>query len=202
MKAPDLLLAALEIALNRYLGLEADAVAECAALSGRAIALHAIGPEWTFFIEFHAGGVRVLPTMPREADVAVSAAPLQLLRQGLKSAGGASSLPQGLKVEGDTALLTQFQKLLARVGFDPEELAAKYLGDAAAHRLVQGMEKIFGWGRKTAQTLALDTSEYLREETRDLARREDVEEWMDAIDRLRDDAARFEARLELLEARA
>ncbi|HVT37082.1 MAG TPA: SCP2 sterol-binding domain-containing protein, partial [Nevskiaceae bacterium] len=168
MKAPDLLLAAVEVALNRFLGLEADALAECAKLAGRAIALHANGPEWTFFIEFHPGGVRVLPTMPRTPNVSISATPLVLLRQGLH-AGSGGALPQGLTVEGDVALLTRFQELLARVGFDPEELAAKYLGDAAAHRLVQGAEKLFGWGRKTAQTLALDTSEYLREETRDLA---------------------------------
>jgi ubiquinone biosynthesis protein UbiJ len=48
----------------------------------------------------------------------------------------------------------------------------------------------------------LDTAEYLREETRDLARKIDVEEWMEAVDSLRDDVERLEARLRRLEAPA
>jgi ubiquinone biosynthesis protein UbiJ len=60
---------------------------------------------------------------------------------------------------------------------------------------------VFGWGRRSAGTLALDTAEYLREETRDLARAADVEEWMDAVDAVRDGADRLEARLQRLEAR-
>ena len=85
------------------------------------------------------------------------------------------------------------------VGFDPEEFMAKYLGDAAAHRLHQGLKTLFGWGRRTADTLALDTAEYLREETRSLARASDVNDWIDAVESLRDAADRVEARLERLE---
>ena len=57
------------------------------------------------------------------------------------------------------------------------------------------------WARGTADTLALDTAEYLREETRDLAHRADVEEWMDAVDGVRERADRFAARLQRLESR-
>ncbi|HSW12506.1 MAG TPA: hypothetical protein VLI06_06665, partial [Solimonas sp.] len=64
-----------------------------------------------------------------------------------------------------------------------------------------GLRKLLDWGRQTAQTLGLDTAEYLREETRDLARAADVEDWMNAIDTLREDADRLEARLRRLEER-
>jgi ubiquinone biosynthesis protein UbiJ len=56
-----------------------------------------------------------------------------------------------------------------------------------------------GWGRNTASTLGLDTAEYLREETRDLARGSDAAEWMDNVDLLRERVDRFEARIEKLE---
>src|SRR3546814_12369427 len=84
--------------------------------------------------------------------------------------------PQGLRVDGDVELLRSFNRLLAQVGFDPEEFAARFVGDAAAHRLNQGLQTLFGWGRRSADTLALDTAEYLRDETRDLARGSDVAE--------------------------
>jgi len=201
VSAPALLCAGLEVALNRYLRLEADVVGACARMAGRSIALRIDGLGWTFFIEFCEGGVRVLDTLDRAPDVLVSGPPATLMRLAWQVSQRESGVPQGLQVEGDTELLTRFNRLLAQVGFDPEEFAAKFVGDAAAHRLNQGLKKFLGWGRQTAATLGLDAAEYLREETRDLARAVDVEEWMDAVDTLRDDAARLEARLRKLEER-
>lgn len=199
MTAPALLCATMEVALNRYLSLEPEVLAECGELSGRSIALRALGMGWTFHVEFHAGGVRVLSESETEADVTVSGQPTTLLRLAFKTAGGAGGIPTGIDVDGDTELLVRFNKLLAKVGFDPEELLAKFFGGSAAHRIHQGLQKFMGWGRRSADTLSLDTAEYLREETRDLARGSDAAEWMDNVDLLRERVDRFEARIEKLE---
>lgn len=201
MSAPALLCAAVEVALNRYLALEPEVLAECAQLQGRVIALEVDAPAWQFFIEFSASGVRVLPQLEVDADVRVYGSLGTLMRLSWKVSQGEAGIPQGLRIEGDTELLQRFNRLLVRVGFDPEEFAARFVGDAAAHRLTQGLQTFFGWGRRTASTLALDTAEYLREETRDLARAADVEDWMNAVDATRDSVDRLEARLRLLEAR-
>ncbi|MFT4045784.1 MAG: SCP2 sterol-binding domain-containing protein [Solimonas sp.] len=204
MSAPTMLGAALEVALNRYLGLEPSALAECAALNGRGIALAVDTPAWTFVIEFHRGGVRVLDADSVEPDVTVRGSLPTLMRLAWsvsrKEAGG--GIPQGLTVDGDVELLQRFNRLLATVGFDPEEFAARFVGDAVAHRLNQGLQTLFGWGRRSADTLALDTAEYLREETRDLARAADVADWTDGVEALRDGVERLEARLRYLEAHA
>lgn len=202
MTTPGLLVGALEIALNRYLRLEPEVLAECGKLEGRCIALQVSGPDWAFFIEPFDQGVRVVSASDREADVTVQGPLLLLMRLAWKTAQGENGVPQGLRIEGDTELLSRFNGLLSRVGFDPEELLAKYFGDAAGHRLNQGLQKFFGWSRNTAQTLGLDTAEYLREETRDLARASDVSDWMNGVDDLRDALERFDARLNVLEARA
>lgn len=202
MTAPALACAGLEVALNRYLRLERSALEECATLSGKSIALHIADLGWTFVVEPHAGGVRVLAEPAAPPDVRLAAPSLRLLQLALRSAGGEAGLPAGLEVEGDTELLTRFNALLARVGFDPEELAARLLGDAAAHRLVGGLRELFGWGRHAAQRLTQDTAEYLREETGDLARAGDIEEWMQGVETLREGADRLEARLALLEGKA
>lgn len=192
----------MEIALNRHLALEADAIAQCAAMSGRLIELRTESPAWSFFIEFHRGGVRVAPDAERVADVRVSSRLSTLFQLALSAARGDAGIPAGLKVEGDVEPLQRFARILAGVGFDAEEFAARFLGDAAAHRAVGGLRSLFGWSRRSLDTLGLDTAEYLREETRDLARGEDVGDWMGDVDRLRDDVARFEARLRRAEARA
>ena len=201
MTTPALACAGLEIALNRYLRLERSALEECAALDGKSIALHLADLGWTFVVEPHAAGVRVLGESEIPPDVRVAAPSMRLLQLALRSAGGAEGLPAGLEVEGDTELLTRFNALLARVGFDPEELAAKVLGDAAAHRVVGGLRELFGWGRHAAQRLSQDTAEYLSEETGDLARAGDIEDWMQGVETLREGADRLEARLALLEGK-
>jgi len=199
MNAPTVLCAALEVALNRYLGLEPDVLAECARLKGRVIALRAIGPEWEFFLVPHAGGVQVLDRWEGKADVRIAAPPTRLLTQAVLNAGQGTPPLSGVQVEGDAELLSRFGSLLARVGFDPEEWLARSVGDAAAHRIAEGLSALFGWGRRSASTLALDTAEYLREETRDLVHRDDVERWMDEVDRVRERTDRLAAKLDRLE---
>jgi len=206
LSAPGVLIGAMEIALNRYLRLEPDALEECARLSGRTIELRVKNPPWAFVIEFTSGGVRVLPDWPTKPEVRVTAPLSALVRLGAASARPSSglgandaSLPSGIDVEGDAELLTRFNKLIAGVGFDLEEVFAKYMDDGAAHRLAEGLKTLFGWSRKTAGTLALDTAEYLREETGDLARAADVEEWSEAVDELRERTDRLEAKLSRLE---
>jgi ubiquinone biosynthesis protein UbiJ len=198
--APPLLCAGLEIALNRYLALEPAVAAQVGRLQDRVIALHAQGPDWELYLCPHAGGVTVLDTCPGGAkpDVRISARPAALLRRAFGGAGG--GVP-GVQVEGDADLLQRFSELIAGVGFDSEEWLARFVGGGAAHRLDQGLRGLLGWGKRSAGTLALDTAEYLREETRDLAHREDVARWTEGVEAARKRGEQLAARIERLERR-
>lgn len=198
MRTPALVCAAVEVALNRYLRLEPSALAACAALDGRCIAFDIAEPGWMFAIEPNAGGVRVLADHAAP-DVRVRAPTLRYLQLALATVRGQRGLPTGLEVEGDTELLARFNGILAGVGFDPEELASKLVGDAAAHRVVGSLKSLLGFGRHAATRFTEDAAEYLVEEREDLARLDDVEEWMNAVDLLREDVDRFEARLARIE---
>ena len=196
---PALLCATVEVALNRTLRLEPEVLADFAALDGQVIGLTVDGLDWDFFIECIPGGVRVLPRFERRADVHLKGGAIgytQLLSQMKR---GDNTLPPGVVVEGDAELLHRFAGFLRRIDFDPAELIARFTGDGAAQRLVGGLKSFFGWGGSAAKTVGLNAAEYLREETYDLARKVDVEEWGTAIETLRDDVARLEARLKRLE---
>ena len=200
MTAPALVCATVEVALNRTLRLEPEVLADFARLDRRLLALTVDGLDWTLYVECSPEGVRVSPEFPRAADVHLKGGAISLGRLAAQAARGETTLPPGVVVEGDAELLHRFNRLLARVGFDPAEVVARYVGDGAAQRLVGGLKEFLGWGRRSAATLSLDTAECLREESRDLARKIDVEEWMEAVDTLRDDVERLEARLRRLES--
>lgn len=200
MTPPALLCAALEVALNRYLRLEPAVLADCAKLEGRALALEASDLGWRFVIEPIASGVRVSDGGAIKPDVTVSATTVQVLSAALRSIGQENpALPTGLRVDGDAELLDRFGRLLRKVGFDIEEPLSRLVGDSAAHRIAGGLRGLFGWGRTAADRLAVDTSEYLREEVHELAGAADVEEWMHGVEALREGVDRLEARLVRLE---
>ncbi|QHS10491.1 SCP2 domain-containing protein [Sinimarinibacterium sp. NLF-5-8] len=201
MAAPAMLCAGMEIALNGHLALEAEALAQCAALQNQVIELHTESPDWSFFLEFHPGGVRVLNACARKPDVRVSSALRTLFQLLMNAARGDEQIPPGLKVEGDVAPLQRFARALARAGFDAEEFAARFVGEAMAHRAVSGLRGLLGWSRHSMAILGTDTAEYLREETRDLARGADVYEWAGEVDQMRDAVETLDARLRRLEAR-
>lgn len=197
MSALSVLCAATEIALNRFLRLESSVLHDCERLSGRCIALSLPSATWSLAIEFMPGGVRVLPEVPGSADVRVSGTPTALL--AALRAGGSSGVPRGLDVQGDVELLGEFRAMVSRVGFDPEEWLAPVLGGVAAHRVADGLKRMFDWTRGNTQRMADHGAEYLREETYDLARGRDVGEWMHEVDDARDALDRLEARLRRLE---
>lgn len=193
--APPLLCAGLEIALNRYLALEPDVLVEFGKLGGRVIALQAEGPGWEFFLCPHARGVQVLDRFDGQPDVRIRARPSRLMRQMMRGADGEDGPLAGVQVEGDAGLMQQFGTLLSRVGFDLDEWLARAMDPGAAQRVGEALRGLAGWGRQAASTLALDTAEYLREETRDLVHRADVEQWMAGVDALRERVDGFAARL-------
>lgn len=197
--APALLCATLEVALNRTLRLEPEVLDDLSRLDGSVLGFTVEGFNWDFFVECIPNGVRVLPTFERRADVHVRGGAVGYAQLASQLRRGETTLPQGLRVEGDAERLHRFAALLRRIGFDPAELVARYTGDGAAQRLLGGLKSFFGWGESTAKTMARNTAEYLREETYDLARKVDVEEWSAAVETLRDDVARLEARLNHLE---
>ena len=196
---PALICAAVEVALNRTLRLEPEVLEDFAKLDGKLLALTVDGLEWDFFVECMPSGVRVLPSFERRADVHLHGGAIGYAQLARQFKSGDTHLPPGVSIDGDAELLHRFTRLLARIGFEPAELIAKFTGDGVAQRLVGGLQSLFGWSSQSAKTMTLNTAEYLREETYDLARKTDADEWGASVETLRDDVARLEARLKRLE---
>jgi ubiquinone biosynthesis protein UbiJ len=107
-----------------------------------------------------------------------------------------------VRIEGDAEVAQRFRELLAVARPDVEEELALVLGDVAAHRIGRFARGVLQWGRAATDSLATNVVEFLQEEGRDLPTRVETEEFLAGVDRLRDDAERFEARLARLERRS
>lgn len=201
MSTPTALCGAVEVALNRYLALDAGALEELRTLHGRSLAVHVTPPDWWIVFDFIGERVRVAAELDTTPDATVQGAPgvfAELFREQL-SRGNA--LPRGLRVEGDPELLQRFQALLMRVGFDLAEILEPWLGDIAAQRVAEAAGGAFQWARQAFDSVTRQAADYLQYETEDLADRPSVDAFIDAVDSVRDRAARLAARVERLERR-
>lgn len=112
------------------------------------------------------------------------------------------SLPPGVRIRGDLSLAMRLARLARCYRFDWEELLSRYLGDAGAHATARHVRAAGRWGRSAADTLARDVAEYLSEESGLVAGTAALGRFCDAVDELRDDVERLEARISRLLRRA
>lgn len=110
-------------------------------------------------------------------------------------------LPQGLdkvmagaRVEGNAEFATELSFVFRHLRWDAEEDLAHVVGDVAAHRMVQGAQRIASWHQQVAANLAGNLAEYLTYENRQLTTREEFAAFRDSLARLNADLSRLEAR--------
>ncbi len=202
MSTRDLALASLEKAVNALLALDPVARERLARHHGKVIGVHLRGPEITlYFIPDQQGRLHIQGRLEGEPDALLSGSPLDLIRSGQGEEGARRLFTGRVEIRGDTALAHEFGAVLGDLDIDWEEQLAHFTGDLVAHEagnLVRGLARC---GRTLSERLARDLAEYLVEEARLLPSRAEVEDFIEAVDRLRDDAERLEARIKRLEKR-
>lgn len=169
-------------------------------LEGRSLALRLEATALSFFFVVRDGRMTIETQHEGEADATLAGTPLALL--SLVGPGAADRLRgSAIRIAGDAEVAQRFQELLQQAQPDFEEELAGIFGDVAAHQMANFARGLFDWGRKAADSLALNVSEYLQEEGRDVPTRIELEEFLEAVDHLREAADRADARLSRLEAR-
>lgn len=102
-------------------------------------------------------------------------------------------------LEGSAELASAVQDLFRQLSWDIEDDLSRIFPDIVAHRLAEGGRAFAAWQKDAATRLAENLAEYFTEEQPLLARPADVESFRREVDRLRDDAAGLERRIERLE---
>lgn len=107
-----------------------------------------------------------------------------------------------VQLEGDSDLAANVGRIVRQLRWDATEDLSRVVGDVAAQR-VQGMLRgLLGIKGEIGGRLLGNWLEHLREESPLLARKDSVEQFVLAVDTLRDDSERLEKRLARLEALA
>jgi len=191
----------LEAALNRALALDEETRTRVGALDGRRVGVELRGFNLALAISVADGRLRVGPHWQQAGDLNLRATPGSLLAMALRR-GDDSPLPPGkVDISGDAELARRIEKLLRDFQPDVEESFAQTFGDVLGVPLARALRRAFAWSRESAQALAQDTVEFLRDERRDLIAPAEMEQFLDDVDALRERSERLEARIRRLALR-
>lgn len=180
--------------INRQIEAQTPARELCAELSGAVLAIRVRGTALAAWCEVGEAGIRLSGEYGAEPDVVITGSLLALLR--LAGDGGEDAIRDGaVEMTGDAELAQKFRKLLRYGRPDIEEELSGVVGDVAAHGMGQFVRSVGSWGQAAGATLRANVSEYLQEESRALPSRYETDAFRARVERLRDDVARFQARL-------
>lgn len=198
MDALETLLRPIAAMINRQIAAKTPARELCEALDGCTLAVRVEKTALAVYLVVIDTTLQIASTPVEEPDVIIAGSLFSLAR--LSGPAGEELIRDGVvKISGDAVVAQRFQKLLRHGRPDLEEEISSVVGDVAAHGIGEFARGLSDWGREARATMRQNLGEYLREESRVAPSRYEVNTFRNQVDTLRDDVARFDARLKKLE---
>ena len=193
-----MLTALFEITSKTFFATDPDTLDKLSGLADKRIALEIKKVNHTFYLLIADDHI-ALTSENDDVDVRLKAKPstlLKIARDGIENA----VLEKGeLEIEGDAIIGQRFAGMLNSLDIDWEELIAEKIGDVPARIAVDFFDKIRHWQKETTTSIQQNIAEFLVEEAEIVSHPSQVEDFVHAVDVLRNDTARLRARLSELE---
>ncbi len=185
--------------VNRQIAESTPARELCDELDGKSVAIRVRGAGLAICLAVAGRRLEFRDLAATEPDVVLTGSLIAL--GGLAGENGEELIRSGrIDLTGDAGVADDFRRLLGYGKPDWEEQLSGVIGDTAAHGLGNIIRDVARWGRDAKSTMEQNVGEYLQEESRALPSRYEVDQFRADVQRLRDDVARAEARIALLEA--
>lgn len=198
MNPLETLLRPLAALINRQLRSKTPARELCAGLEDRVFAVRVTNTSLVMYVIVGPGEIYLTNEYSSAPDATATGSLLSLAR--LAGPDGDAAIRDGsVEITGDSELALEFQALLRYGRPDLEEELSGVVGDVIAHSIGEFARNTSRWGQEARSTVRQNVSEYLQEESRAVPSRYETESFRQEVELLRDDVARFEARLKRFE---
>lgn len=193
----DELIKKIETVINRLLEYDPEIANEIAGYSGKIILVDIDGIQVQLAIKPTSAGLELFFNKDVEADVVIKGKPLSLLSL-LTNKQGNSVFPNDLELKGDINLAQRFQNTLKRLDIDWEEILSEYVGDTVARRATLLFNDVKANLFNFKESFKQSSSDYLRFETEMLPDQLLVDEFINDVDQIRNEAELLKLRVERL----
>lgn len=200
MLIKPLLMNVLEAAINRYLVLDDNIAVTLTPLAGKVIAITITPFNETLYVCPTQDGMQLLDYSPLPPDTTLTGSAMAFGLMGLSATPMRAIFQGEVTIAGDMQVGHHFQRLFSTLDINLDAQLASITGDRVGQQISHFFRAAHLWGSDSLQTLKLNTSELLQEETRDLPAPAEAEMVYQQIDVLRNDYDRLQARMQRLEA--
>ncbi len=199
---PAILAATLEAAINRVLAMDKDSPRRLAQLDQRLVRLELEGLGIVLHFSFSRQRIRVSLEAEGAADTVINGTPAALFAMAIPDGDGHwGTRGSRVKISGDATLARDLERLFSRLDPDWEGQLSNWFGDVLGHQLAAGGRGAAGALRETLTTLEDTAGEFLQRPASPLAQQQEIRQFGQAVDTLRDASERLEARLRIIRQR-
>lgn len=186
--------------INRYLKLDMRLQQHLHPLVDKYFLVEITGVDLTFHIFFNTDSIAIDFVAPaaKSPDLIICGSPTALWRLFRSDESTFQLCLRDVKVSGDLNFAHAIQIFFKAIDIDWEEQFSHVVGDVLAHELFRGFSAVQQWGQVLSENFKLNLTEYLQEEVRYFPVLDEVKEFEEEVDMLRDDVERLEARIERL----
>jgi len=195
MTIKPLLINAFESALNKYLSLDEDIDLFLQPLTGKVIAVTLLPFNETIYLCPTTQRIQIIDQYAETPDTKLTGSLPAFGLMGLSSTPARSFFSGEVTIEGDLNLGRHFQELFAKLDIDLEEQLSHYTGDIIAHKVGNLFRSLNDWQQDSVNTLKLNVTEFLQDETQDVPPAPEVNIFTQQVDQLKEDFDRLEARV-------
>jgi ubiquinone biosynthesis protein UbiJ len=179
--------------LNHMLSREPWARAVLAPFAGRGVRLQAA----PFSVQLGIGADGGFTAQAGDPSVTIGVDPASLPQVLLDP----KAALRNVRLEGDAEFAQSLSGVLQKLRPEPEEELSRFIGDAAAVRIVGVLRAALAGAREAGSRLAAQSADYLVAENPMLVGRPQMEAFAGDVARLRDDVDRLAKRIDLLARR-
>ncbi len=199
IQLPDTLLAAAESVVNRVLALDPEGAARLAPVEGRVLRVELTGFGTRVYVVPGEQQLFLFGSYDAPPDCVVRGSPAALLGMVLAEHREDAVFAGAVSIDGDNRLAQVLGEVFRGLDIDWEEQLSKLLGDTLAHRVMNRARAGERWAGRSSDIARQNLREYLQEEALVLPSRQEMDDFLGSVDRLRDDVERLAARVERLE---
>jgi len=189
----------LNTALNRYLALDPESSQRLQDLEGRSFGLALEGLALQLQLTILQNQVHITTDNRLPPEVTIRGTPLSLFHLALSRDKKNFIRNAAVTIEGNAELAQQLMELVEALEIDWEEQLSHWVGDLPAHSFGRLTKKFFAWGREAKESLAQNLNDYIHEEKPYFPPTAALEDFYNAVDELRLDLDRLEARIHRLQ---
>lgn len=197
----DFFVKTLNKSINAYINIDPNSIERLKKLENKSITLVILPFNMRFHFLIKNGLVEISDQESKHSDATIKATPLQLTSLMLEKNHKSGFFADEIEIEGDAEVGQQIMNLFEELAIDWQELVSHYIGDVPTYHLNRFAQNAKNWLKQTNENMAQDLTEYIHQELNLFPDKERLSDYYHAIDELRMDVDRVEAKLIALKAK-